>query len=99
MRNEAIQLWARLQEKQKAEKEELEHIHRQQTQAFERLMDYACDLDVTTVIDDFSARSDEAFEKLRRGLDALNKQSNGQYPYVGGEGVDFTNPNAKPFVQ
>lgn len=101
MKDAAIALWHRLEDKQKAEMRELAEIHRKQKAAFSQLMDYACDLDVTGIIDDLAARSDQCFQHLRDGLEALNGNraaQNGPYPYVG-EGVDFSNPKAKPFVQ
>lgn len=100
MRNEAIALWQRLEEKQADEARELAEIHRKQKAAFAQLMEYACDLDVNSIIEDLAAKSDECFQQLQAGLAALDRPQRSQQtpPVYVGEGVDFSS-GAKPFVQ
>ena len=98
MRDEAIALWHKLEAKQRREMHELSAIHKRQRDSFGPLMQYACDIDVTNTVEDLARKSEESFQQLREGLEALSQPYETQPPVAVGTSVNF-DPGSKPYMQ
>jgi len=93
MKNEAIALWHKLIEKQTREAKELAELHEKQKKAFGSLMQFTCDLDCASGVDDLVRASESSFEALREGLSSIV----GSMPTYNPR-VQFEN-GAKPYTE